>query len=78
MKENMLLIVYVDDACLISPDKSKINLEIESLKKDYDLTDEGDLNDYLGTRFDRKKDGTVELTMPRMIERILDIVSLGG
>ena len=78
MKENMLLIVYVDDACLISPDESKIKLEIESLKKDYDLTDEGDLNDYLGTRFDRKKDGTVELTMPRMIERILDIVSLGG
>ena len=78
MKENMLLIVYVDDACLISPDESKIKLEIESLKKDYDLTDEGNLNDYLGTRFDRKKDGTVELTMPRMIERILDIVSLGG
>ena len=76
MKNGIILILYVDDACLVSPSRSKINQEIRSLQRDFDMTDEGDLNDYLGTRFDRKSDGSVELTQPRMIERVLDIVSL--
>ena len=78
VKGNVLLIIYVDNACFISPDKLKIKLEIELFKRDFHLTDEGDLSDYLGTRFDCKKDGTVELTMVRMIKRVLDIISLGG
>ena len=48
----------------------------KSLQKDYDITDDGPLNDYLGTRFERKQHGSVELTQPRMIKRVLDIVSL--
>jgi len=56
-KKGLLLILYVDDACLISPSQSKILQEISSLQKDYDLTDEGPVQDYLGTRFDRKPDG---------------------
>ena len=72
----MLLILYVDDACFISPHKYKIDAEIKSLQRDYDLTDDGDLKDYLGTRFDRHKDGSVTLTQPRMMERVFDIVGL--
>ena len=52
--------------------------EISSLKQSYALTDEGDLHDYLGTRFDRHNDGSVTLTQPRMIERALSIVGLHG
>ena len=62
--------------CILSPDKSKIASEIASLQRDYDLTDEGPLQDYLGTRFDRNSDGSVTLTQPRMIERVLSIVGL--
>jgi hypothetical protein len=75
-KEGIILVVYVDDAILISPFKTKINLEIESLKREYDLTDEGELQDYLGIRFDRRDDGSLKLTQPRMIERVLEIVGL--
>ena len=74
VKNGMLLIVYVDDACIISPDNDKITSEIRSLKKDFDLTDKGDLLDYLGTRFDRNPDGSVLLTQPRMVERILKLI----
>ena len=76
MKDRMILILYVDDACLISPSATDIQAEINSLKKDFELTDEGPLCDYLGTRFNRRPDGSVELTQPRMIQRALDIVSL--
>ena len=75
-KKGLILILYVDDACIISPHKSHIRREIDSLKKDYDLTDEGTLYDYLGTWFDRHSDGSVTLTQPRVIERVLQIVGL--
>ena len=51
-------------------------MEIISLQSDYDLTDDGELQDYLGTRFDRSSDGFVTLTQPRMINRVLEIVGL--
>ena len=66
----------MDDACLISPDKSKIQHEIKSLQKDFALTDDGPFQDYIGTRFERHADGSVTLSQPRMIERLLTIVGL--
>ena len=75
-KQGLLLIRYVDDACLISQSQSKILQEISSLQKDFDLTDEGPLRDYLETRFDRKPDGSGILTQPLMIDRAIDIVGL--
>ena len=73
-KPGILLVLYVDDACIISPSQVKIDAEIKSLQQDYDLTDEGKLEDYLGTRFQRNPNGTVTLSMPWIIERALDFV----
>ena len=75
-KNGMSLILYVDDACFIPPYKHKIDAEIKSLQKDYDLTDNKDLKNYLGTRFNQHKDGSVTLTQPRMMERVFDVVGL--
>ena len=72
----MLLILYVDDACIISPNKQSIQNEIKSLQKDYDLTDDGKLQDYIGTRCIRNDNGSVTLSQPCMIERLLKIVGL--
>jgi hypothetical protein len=75
-KAGILLVVYVDDAILISPHASQIQDEIRSLQVDYALTDDGDLKDYLGTRFERNNDGSITLSQPKMIERVLKIVGL--
>ena len=64
MKGDMLMLIYVDDAIIVSPKLNSILQEIKSLKRNFDLTDEGILKDYLGTRFERRKDGSIELTMP--------------
>lgn len=40
------------------------------------LTDEGDLNDYLGVQIARHSDGSAELLQPRMINQCLSIVSI--
>ena len=76
MIASTLKILYIDDACLISPSSPQINAEVKSLQKDFDLTDDGKLCDYLGTQFNRYKDGFVELTMSSMIQRVLEIVCL--
>jgi hypothetical protein len=70
-KDGIILVVYVDDAILISPYKSLITKEIKSLQEDYDLTDDGELKDYLGTRFVKHPGRAIELTQPKMIERVL-------
>jgi hypothetical protein len=75
-KKDIILVLYVDDACLLSPDKNLINTEIASLQKQYNLTDDGELKDYLGTRFTKQPDGSILLEQPRMISRILEMVGL--
>ena len=76
IKDGVILILYVDDACIISPHTSKINAEIKSLQKDFDLTDDGDIKDYIGTRFDRNNDGSFTLTQPRMMDRLFNLVGI--
>lgn len=75
-KKDLILVVYVDDAILLSPYQHLISAEISSLMKDYKLTDEGELKDYLGTRFVHGADGSITLTQPRTIERILEMLGL--
>ena len=67
-KNGIILVVYVDDAILISPYKSLIQREISSLQNEFDLTDDGALKDYLGTRFARQPDGSIHLSQPKMIK----------
>ena len=74
VKKGVLLILYVDDVCIISPSKNLINHEIKSLQNNHDLKDDGELQYYLGTRFNCHTYGSVTLTQPRMIDRILTIV----
>ena len=75
-KGTTILILYVDDAILVSPNKSEIASCIKSLQEEFSLTAEGPLQDYLGIRFDRKPDGTIELTQPQLIQHILSLVGL--
>ena len=75
-KKGAIFILYVDDACIISPSKTLIKSELISLQSDYDLTDDGGLQDYLVTRFDRSSDGSVTLAQPRIINPVLEIVGL--
>ena len=65
-KGKTIFIVYVDDGILIDPDQQEINHIIKDIKKDYNLTDEGDLNEYLGIKMQRTKRGR-KLTQPTLI-----------
>ena len=61
-KGNTIFVVYVDDGILIGPDNEEIDNIITSLKEDYDLTDEGNLSEYLGIKIEERDDGSRVLT----------------
>lgn len=75
-KRNIVLLIYVDDAILCGPDPAAIQSEISSLAKDFTLTDEGEIRDYLGIHVEHLEDGRKRLTQPRMIQRCVEMVGL--
>ena len=77
MKGTVLLVLFVDDAALFSPKSMTINREIMSLKQSFDLTNEGDLQDYLGTRLTKHPDGRIELQQKKTIDNCLERLGMG-
>ena len=69
IKGTVLLVVYVDDAALFSPNSAALNREITSLKRSFELTDEGELQDYLGTRLTKHPDVRIKLQQKKMINK---------
>ena len=48
-----------------------------SLKQSFDLTDEGNLQDYLGTRLTKHPDGRIELQQKKTIDNWLELLGMG-
>jgi hypothetical protein len=72
-------LLYVDDGIFAGPDARKeIDALIASLRNDlrystqYNITDEGTLDDYLGVKIQQMTDGRFTLTQPHLIQQILD------
>jgi hypothetical protein len=71
--------LYTDDSILAGPDVDEINAIIADMRKaKLDITEEGELEDFLGVNIDRKPDGTIHLTQPHLIDQILDDLRLNG
>jgi hypothetical protein len=72
--------LYTDDSILAGPDEKKIEQKvIKDLRAaDLELTEEGDLQDFLGVRIERKKDGSILLSQPHLIDQILKDLRLDG
>ena len=77
IKGSVLLVLYTDDAVFFSPSAQAVDAGIASLKKAFDLTDEGELQDYLGTHFIRHTDGRMELQQQKSIDNCLNLLGMG-
>ena len=65
--------VYVDDGIFISPESKLIDECIELMRSIFNLTDEGDISDYLGIKVTSSPvDSTISLTQPHLIASIAD------
>ena len=78
LKQDALIVTYAND-CLIFRKEQKIISElINSLWKDFKLTDKGpDVNAFLGIKVEKDTNvGTLTMTQPALISRILKELSL--
>lgn len=81
-KGTTILLLYVDDGIFVGPNADEITALIKSLQEDdtcstnYNVTDEGDVDDYLGVKFNKREDGRVELIQPHLIQQIIDDLGL--
>ena len=72
-----IFLCYVDDAVLLSPDSNEIDSFFNEMKGlGYDITDEGEIDNYLGVKVERRADGTIKLSQPHLIQQILDDLNL--
>ena len=78
-QDKTILLCYVDDTIVIDPDNSsKIDKLIQEIKDlDYNVTDEGDLEDYLaGITIEKLGNKSFKMSQPQMIQQILQDLNL--
>jgi hypothetical protein len=72
-----LYVLYTDDSLLAGPDQNEIDQIVKDLKKaNLNITDEGDIQDFLGVNISMKDNGTIHLTQPHLIDQILKDLTL--
>ena len=80
LRDNLIVLCYVDDCILLSPKKEIIDEFLVSLKhgpEQFIFTDEGDIERYLGVEVTRLDDDSgFKMTQPFLIERILQAAEI--
>ena len=75
IRDNCVILVYVDDCIIISKDTKVIDRFVSSMmngQEGFVLTDDGDLARFLGVEIKYKDDGSIHVTQPHLIQRILE------
>ena len=74
-KDGITVITWVDDCLVFAKDKALADKLIKDLQEKFTLTEEGDVSAYLGVQLDiNKEKGTVTMTQPFLIDRIIDLL----
>ena len=75
----MIVLTYVDDCIIIGDSMKEIDDFVYSMQhgpENFDLTDEGDIDKFLGIEITPRKDGGFEMSQPYLIDRILAFLKL--
>ena len=79
--EDIIFLVYVEDCFIFSQDKDKIKQLIEKLKnkEKLDLTDDSDVDKYLGVEIERnKEDESITFKQTFLIQRSIELAVLSN
>ena len=75
MGNNLILVCYIDDCCILFKDKETIDALLKNLSKIFNLTDKGGVKSYLVMNVGKDPNGTITMSQPAIIDKILN--SLG-
>ena len=77
IKNNIICVIYVDDTIFFAPDASIIDNEINSLKSNgFELTDEGEVDSFLGIKSTHSENGDFTMSQPALIDSIIQLLGL--
>ena len=79
ISKNTICLVYVDDCIMISKDNDNINRLISNLlsgAENFELTDDGNLQNYIGVEFTKHTNGMLEMKQEFLIKRIMEALNL--
>ena len=76
LKDDIIVLVYVDDCLIFCPRSDSIDKLIDSLQQEFTLVDEGDVASYLGAEITKDKDGSILLRQPFLTDRIIEALNL--
>jgi len=76
-RNKVILCMWVDDVCICAKTAEGIQKVIAELRTEFDLTEEGELSEYLGLTIKRDTDkSSFELTQNGLIEKIIKAVGM--
>ena len=77
-KNETIFVVYVDDGILMGPNSEEISNILKKLGEHYKITDEENLNKYLGIQMEDCGDHRILKQEPALTKRILEVVGLNA
>jgi len=76
---NAFYLVYTDDSILCGPEQQELEDIVARIKGvGLNITDDGDVGDFLGVDIQKQADGTVHMTQPQLIASILSDLRMDG
>ena len=79
IKKDIVCCLYVDDTIFCAKNEKLIDEIIFALKKlGFDLTDEGDVDAFLGVKIEQIENNKFKLSQPELIDRIIATLGLEG
>ena len=74
---DIMVVQYVDDCGIAAPNQERINQFVSDLKGlNFELTQEGSFEEFLGIKFEKLPDGTIECTQQGLIKKTLEAAGM--
>jgi hypothetical protein len=71
-----IIIIYVNDCLLFSPDDNHLDKVIQHLGNTFQMTTESDIGAYLGLNIQKTEQGKLEITQPGLIDKAVQLCGL--
>jgi hypothetical protein len=73
----LIFLHFVDDCICLSPVAADVDKFLADLRAaNFNVTDEGQISDYLGVKVEKLPDGRIKLSQPHLIDQILEDLGL--
>ena len=76
---SVLFLVYIDDCIVFGPNDQALDQVVKDLRtcpQQFTVDDQGDVGDFLGIRIKKKRDGSIHLSQPQLIDSIIQDLHL--